>query len=128
MSEELIEKARGARKKAYDEYSNFSVGAAIRCGSGEVYTGCNIEISGRNTSVHGESLALFNAVMAGEEEFETIAVSCSDGDGHVPCGLCLHTLSEFMEDIEILTDEGDSIGRYSLEEQYVDAYRPGDHD
>ena len=40
---ELVELALEARKNAYAPYSHFSVGAALLCPAGTVYTGCNIE-------------------------------------------------------------------------------------
>ncbi len=36
---ELIEKAKEARKRAYSPYSEFTVGAALLCRDGKIYTG-----------------------------------------------------------------------------------------
>ena len=44
-NKELFEKAIEARDKAYAPYSKFRVGAAVLTGSGNVYTGVNIENS-----------------------------------------------------------------------------------
>ena len=41
--QELIKQAIEARKQSYCPYSGFAVGAALLCGYGTVYTGCNIE-------------------------------------------------------------------------------------
>ena len=43
----LIEAAAAAREYSYSPYSHFRVGAALLCSDGTVYTGCNIENSGR---------------------------------------------------------------------------------
>lgn len=40
---ELFKKAAKARLKSYSPYSGYSVGAALLCSDGSVYTGCNIE-------------------------------------------------------------------------------------
>ncbi len=42
---ELIKAALEAREFSYSPYSGFSVGAALLCSDGKVYTGCNIESS-----------------------------------------------------------------------------------
>ncbi len=40
---ELIEKAKEYRERAYVPYSKFKVGAAVLTRQGKVYGGCNIE-------------------------------------------------------------------------------------
>ena len=40
---ELLELAKQARGHAYAPYSGFSVGAALLCKDGTVFTGCNVE-------------------------------------------------------------------------------------
>ena len=42
-SRELYNAAVAARKNAYIPYSNFAVGAAVRCANGKIYGGCNVE-------------------------------------------------------------------------------------
>ena len=42
-AEELIGKAKEAMTHAYAPYSGYKVGAALLCGDGTVYCGCNIE-------------------------------------------------------------------------------------
>ena len=39
----LFSRALAARELAYAPYSHFTVGAALLCTDGTVYTGCNIE-------------------------------------------------------------------------------------
>jgi cytidine deaminase len=40
--QELIEKAREAKSKAYAPYSNYQVGAALLTSSGKIFTGVNV--------------------------------------------------------------------------------------
>ena len=39
----LVETAIAARSEAHAPYSNFAVGAALKCADGTVFTGCNVE-------------------------------------------------------------------------------------
>jgi ribosomal protein S18 acetylase RimI-like enzyme len=70
----LIEKAKEARDKAYAPYSGFSVGAALICADGAVYTGANIENASYTPTVCAERVAFFNAVHEGHREFTAIAI------------------------------------------------------
>ena len=40
---ELIDAAKAASANSYSPYSKFKVGAALLCGDGELFTGCNVE-------------------------------------------------------------------------------------
>jgi NAD(P)H-dependent flavin oxidoreductase YrpB (nitropropane dioxygenase family) len=40
---ELARAAAVARRRAYTPYSGFAVGAALLCGNGRIFTGCNVE-------------------------------------------------------------------------------------
>lgn len=131
----LIEFARTARdEQAYAWRSGFQVGTALDVDR-DVVTGANVEVHGMIPSVHAEMMSFFKAVTRFGPEYvrqnaDTIAVSCADEAGHVPCALCLHTMSEFVDDVRIVADAGDIDEPIvtTLDEQYVDAYRPGDHD
>ncbi len=107
---DLLNKAMDAAKNAYSPYSGFSVGAALLCDDGTVFTGCNIENSSYSVTVCAERVALFSAVAAGHRKFSAIAVAGGkDGDFTVPCppcGVCRQALSEFCGDSMpvILTD------------------------
>lgn len=117
----LVADAREAREAAYAPYSEYEVGAAIFTEEG-VFQGANIEVSGRSTSVHAEMMAIYAAVMDGAEKFEKLAIS-HDGD-EAPCALCMHTLSEFVHDLDILVETDDGIEHYTLDGEYNNAYRP----
>ena len=92
---ELYDAAVAARKNAYIPYSHFAVGAAVRCASGKVYAGCNIENASYGLCVCGERNAMFNAVSAGERDLLALCV-VADTTGPVsPCGACRQVMSEF---------------------------------
>ena len=97
---ELIEKAFEARKMSYSPYSGFSVGAALECADGEVFTGCNIENAAYGPSNCAERTAVFKAVSEGKKEFVRIAiVGGHEGESvaPTPCGVCRQVLSEFCD-------------------------------
>ena len=60
---ELFKKAAKARLKLYSPYSGYSVGAALLCSDGSVYTGCNIENAAYTPTVCAERTAFFKAVL-----------------------------------------------------------------
>ncbi len=98
---ELLTRAADAAKSAYSPYSGFSVGAALLCEDGTVFTGCNIENASYSVTVCAERVALFSAVAKGYRNFKAIAiVGGKDGDFSVPCspcGVCRQALWEFCD-------------------------------
>ncbi len=75
----LRDSARQASRFAYAPYSNFPVGAAVLMASGNVYTGCNIENGIFPYTETALSVAVHNAVAAGETRFRA-AVNLQPGD------------------------------------------------
>jgi len=102
-AEALIKKAELARQNAYCRYSKFSVGAALLCKNGNIYTGANIENSSFGATICAERAALSAAISQGEREFSAIAiVGGDDSDASpkacYPCGICRQFLSEFCSE------------------------------
>ena len=101
--DELYRIADEARKRAHAPYSKITVGSALLCKSGKIYTGANIENSAFSPSVCAERVAFFTAVHAGEREFVAIAVAGGKENGHAnasfpPCGVCRQVMAEFCSD------------------------------
>lgn len=99
-TEELIRQAMNAREYAYAPYSGFKVGAALLCGNGKVYRGCNVENAAYTPTNCGERTAFFKALSEGEREFVRIAiVGGKEGEmaAPSPCGVCLQVMAEFCE-------------------------------
>ena len=106
---ELIELALEARKMSYSPYSHFSVGAALLCNDGTVYTGCNIENSAFSPTNCAERTAFFKAVSEGKCDFLKIAVVGGNSFDSTPagycppCGMCRQVMKEFCtNDFEII--------------------------
>lgn len=113
MTQNLTESAMEGRANAYAPYSRFKVGAAVKGGSGKIYTGCNVENASFSLTVCAERNAVFQAIAAGEEFLRTMAVVGGTDDNEaltkpcIPCGACLQVLSEFCPpDFPILLADG----------------------
>ncbi len=98
----LIELAAEAMGQSYSPYSGYKVGAALLCGDGTVYTGCNIENASFTPTICAERTAFFKAVFDGHRDFTAIAV-CGGKGGQItgtfpPCGVCRQVMREFCSD------------------------------
>lgn len=97
---ELIQEAFKAMKNAYAPYSNFHVGACVKCKDGTLFYGANIENASYGATNCGERSAIFAAYSNGyrKQDIEAIAIV---SDGHRiagPCGICRQVLSELLEE------------------------------
>ncbi len=123
--QELIERARQARERAYAPYSNYAVGAAIRTADGRIFTGCNVENASYGLSICAERAAVFHAVADGAREIVALAVVTMDGG--TPCGACRQVLMEFAPNpqavpVLIATPEH-PVARFTLAELLPHAFR-----
>jgi cytidine deaminase len=98
----LISTARQARENAHAPFSDFRVGAALRAGSGRIYTGCNIENATLGLTCCAERVAIFKAMSEGERDFNAIAVVTDVDRLTPPCGACRQLIWEFCGDIPVL--------------------------
>jgi cytidine deaminase len=104
---DLTEKAKQAMTTAYAPYSGFTVGAALLCADGSVYTGCNIENAAYSPTLCAERTAFAKAVSEGKRDFTAIAI-CGGKDGNItgsctPCGVCRQVMAEFCkEDFKVI--------------------------
>ena len=96
----LLDAAAEARRRAHAPYSRFAVGAAVRTGSGHIYSGANIENASSGLTVCAERVALWKAVSEGEQHFQALAVITDTGA--TPCGACRQVLVEFEADLPVL--------------------------
>ena len=119
---ELIVMAKQAIIPNYDGVSyNHTVGAAVRCKNGRIYTGVNVY------SIHGacaEQVAIGAAITAGEREFEVIvAVEGEKGERILPpCGNCRQMLSDYMPDCMVLIPTEGEIKKVAAKELLPFAY------
>jgi cytidine deaminase len=85
-----------------------SVGAALLCEGGEVFTGCNVENAAYGSSICAERTALVKAVSEGHrDDFARLAVVGNSKDYCWPCGACRQMLYEFAPGLELLVARAD---------------------
>ena len=107
----LLAAAQEAIRQNYDARSHLhTVGAAVRCKSGKIYTGVNVY------SLHGacaEQVAIGAAITNGEREFEAIvAVRGEDGQEILPpCGNCRQMLCDYMPDCAVILQAGETLAK-----------------
>lgn len=129
--ETLARQALEARKASYCPYSGFAVGAALLCGDGTVYTGCNIENAGYTATSCAERTAFFRAVSEGRRDFLAIAVAGGKAgeppaDFCPPCGVCRQVMAEFCgPDFEIVLTNGKELKKMTFGELLPQPFGPG---
>lgn len=104
----LVAAARAAIRRNYDPVRyHHTVGAAVRCPGGAIYTGVNVY------SIHGacaEQVAIGAAITSGQRAFEAVvAVRGEDGEEILPpCGNCRQILADYMPECRVIlpTDRG----------------------
>jgi len=124
-AEALLAAAREAAEQAHCPYSNFHVGAAVRCTDGTVVTGCNVENASYGLTICAERVALFNCVAQGLQPLE-LAVSCVDAQqdaalaSRMPCGACRQVMQELLPNGAIVHIDG--IGERRIEQLLPDGF------
>lgn len=97
MTTDLKDAATQVRLNAHAPYSNFQVGAAIRAGSGAIFTGCNVENVAYPEGTCAEAGAIAAMVAAGEREITEAYVIAGSPMPVTPCGGCRQKLAEFAQ-------------------------------
>ena len=127
-AEALLAAAREAAEQAHCPYSNFHVGAAVRCTDGTVVSGCNVENASYGLTICAERVALFNCVAQGLQPLE-LAVSCVDAQedaplaSRMPCGACRQVMQELLPNDAIVHIDG--IGERRIKQLLPDGFDLG---
>jgi cytidine deaminase len=124
--EELLAAAKAAQANSYSPYSRFPVGAAIRTGSGRVFTGANYENAAYPQGVCAEGSAIGAMVTAGERVIVEV-LTVADGE-HLTtcCGGCRQKLREFATpDVPVHAAGPEGVRRtFTLGELLPEAFGP----
>lgn len=107
----LVKSALDVLTKNFDDGVFYhTVGAALRCKNGTVYTGVNCD------GIHGscaEFIAMGNAISSGEREFDTMVAVHHNTKNNLlsPCGNCRQMMFEYYPDLRVILndDEGNMI-------------------
>jgi cytidine deaminase len=123
MSNELLQAAAEARKKAYAPYSGYKVGAAVQSVDGAIFVGCNVENVSYGLTNCAERTAIFTAIAAGCSELATLAVVADSPQPVAPCGACRQVMAEFGIQKVIMGNLTGAIQEAAMEELLPLAFR-----
>ena len=118
----LIEEAISVIRKNYSE-PRHTVGSAVLCSSGQVYTGVNIESCGYGPCA--EPIAIGSAINQGEREIMSIvAVGVSEDSYPVipPCGNFRQLLFDYAPDCMVIIPHDDKVVKIRARELLPDAF------
>jgi cytidine deaminase len=119
----LVEAARGAAERAYNRYSGYAVGAAVKSESGRIFAGCNVENATYGATMCAERSAIFGLVSAGERQLKTICVYAPSEPLAMPCGMCRQVMAEFCVDAPVLVAGPRGVLRRSFAQLLPEAFR-----
>ncbi|MHA6267037.1 cytidine deaminase [uncultured Aliiroseovarius sp.] len=108
----LLDAAKAVRENAYVPYSNFKVGAALRCATGAIYSGCNVENVAYPEGTCAEAGAIAAMAAAGDRDIVEALVIADAPLPVTPCGGCRQKLAEFAAadaKITMMTLAGDTL-------------------
>lgn len=118
--QKLIDAATDVIRRNYREPKH-TIGAAVLCESGEIYTGVNIESCGYGPCA--EPISIGTAISNGDSVLKKIVAIYADGSIIPPCGNCRQLLLDYAPDIEvILSRNGKTIKIATIKEILPDAY------
>jgi cytidine deaminase len=123
---ELLAAARAVQANAHAPYSRFPVGAALRAGSGAVFTGCNVENAAYPQGTCAEAGAIAAMVAAGERAIDVI-LTVADGELlATPCGGCRQKIREFATSATVIHVAGPEGVRatYTMDALLPDSFGP----
>lgn len=95
MDDAMIDAALSARDQAHAPYSQFRVGAAIRCERGIVHAGCNVENAAYPQGVCAEAGAISAMILSGSRRIEAVVIAGGGNGPCTPCGGCRQKIREF---------------------------------
>ena len=122
---ELIAAGLDVLSKNFDDgIYHHTVGCALLCKNGKVYTGVNCD------GIHGscaEYITMGIAISAGEREFDTIVAVHEKAHNCVfsPCGNCRQMFFEYCPDIKVIVnDEEGKLIKVSARDLLPFAWQP----
>lgn len=125
--DELLDRAKQARRHAHAPYSGYRVGAAVLDSDGNVHTGCNVENAAYPEGICAETNAIGSMVAAGGTKIARIViVGGRDGlDACAPCGGCRQRIREFADDDTVIAvlGAGGGLERFTIRDLLPGPFR-----
>ena len=106
--QQLINAATEVIRRNYKN-PRHTVGSAVVCGSGKIYSGVNVESCGYGPCA--EPIAVGTAISNGEQEFKKIVAVRAKGEVISPCGNCRQLLVDHAPNIEVILPHGGNVMR-----------------
>ena len=111
--DELVAAATTARNRAYVPYSDFHMGAAVRCADGTIVPGALVENVSLGLAMCAERAALFATVARGlAPTVLAIVAERTSGELTFPCGACLQVALE-LAGPELIVIAAEPDGEYA---------------
>ena len=120
--QQLIDAAIDVIRRNYQD-PRHTVGAAVLCSSGKMYTGVNIECCGYGACA--EPVAIGAAISNGERDLLVIVAVGGKGDLYPimsPCGNCRQLLYDYAPDCMVIIKQDDKIVKTKARDLIPDAY------
>lgn len=118
----LIDAATEVLRKNFDPVKH-SVGAAVLCASGQIYTGVSLESSGYG--VCAEPIALGAALSNGDRRILAVVAVCNRGSGYTvlsPCGNCRQMLLDYAPEADVIYKDLNGVATRKAKELLPGAY------
>ena len=122
MDQELVAAAGRVLEQNYNN-ERHSIGAAVLCSSGKIYTAVNVESCGYGPCA--EPIAIGSAISAGERSFETIVAVGNAQPPHKivsPCGNCRQLLFDYAPDCLVIIEHESRVVKIPARDLIPDAY------
>lgn len=99
MYQDVLNEAFEAMKDAYAPYSNYHVGACVKCKDGRMFRGVNIENASYGATNCAERTAIFATYANGYRKEDVVALAIVSNGNRLaaPCGICRQVLSELID-------------------------------
>jgi cytidine deaminase len=111
----VLDKALNYIKFSYAIYSNFKVACILIASNGsekKEFFGVNIENASYGLTICAERVAIFKAISEGYKELLELYLVAINQDNEevydiMPCGACRQVISEFSDNLKIITRKGE---------------------
>lgn len=123
QDKKLIAAARGVLRRNY-HHQRHSVGAAVLCSSGRIYTGVNVEACGYGPCA--EPIAVGTAISNGERKIKAIVAVCKNGHRYPvvsPCGNCRQLVFDYAPDAAVIYSDRGKVAKARARDLLPGAYR-----